>query len=83
MQPGKVISGDAEILEVKGEIYVVYLPHGGNVSLDLSVERNMEFRWFNPRTGEFNKPKKISGGPEVKFDAPDNNDWVLLLKSIK
>lgn len=38
-------------------------------------------RWFNPRTGKSGEAFRVSGEVERKFDAPDANDWVLLLEA--
>jgi hypothetical protein len=79
LQPFTEITGDAVALAEKSKTYVVYLPHGGDVTLDLTGSGIMESKWFNPRTGKFGKSDVIKGETGKKFIAPDNNDWVLLL----
>ncbi len=81
MQPFTGITGDAVALAEKLKTYVIYLPHGGDVTIDLTGGGRMESKWFNPRTGKFGKSDIIIGGTGEKFIAPDNNDWVLLLKA--
>ncbi len=70
----------------KGDIYVVYLPEGGNVPLDLShTEGDFKIEWYNPRTGgERLKGTKasVSGGRKVSFGLPPTerrDDWVAII----
>jgi hypothetical protein len=79
MHPVTGISGNAAVLEDPGKTIIAYLPHGGSVRIDLADIKLLESRWFNPRTGEFKRPEKMSGGTLLNFHAPDQNDWVLLL----
>jgi hypothetical protein len=62
-----------------GHLYVVYLPNGGNVTLRLSPGR-YEVRWFNPRTGAYASRLVAEGPAWASPSAPDEEDWVLLLK---
>jgi hypothetical protein len=81
MQPFAGASGDAPALAVPGEVYVVYMPHGGKVSVDLSAGRgSFTARWFNPRAGSFTGGTTLKGGAQVECAAPDANDWVLLIQ---
>jgi hypothetical protein len=81
MQPFSGVEGEAEALADPGRIYVVYLPHGGSATVDLTAADSLKARWFNPRAGEFTElglitPKQHSQA----FTAPDTNDWALLLE---
>ncbi|MCG8648543.1 MAG: DUF5060 domain-containing protein, partial [Pirellulales bacterium] len=69
-----------------GELYLVYLPYGGQCQLDLSdTQGEFTTTWFNPRDGS-----KILGGPgevvsaggQVKVAAPegDKEDWLVMLR---
>ena len=67
-----------------GEIYLVYLPEGGDVDVDLSAE-TVEFDafWFDPRTGGDLKPTGIANQKAAcKFSSPgeDGQDWLLVLQ---
>lgn len=61
-----------------GVEYVVYLPDGGTVNVDLAAWTVLaEAAWLNPRTGERTALDPVAAGGEVAFTAPDGNDWVL------
>ncbi|MBZ5679325.1 MAG: DUF5060 domain-containing protein [Acidobacteriia bacterium] len=62
-----------------GKIYVVYLPHGGNVNVRLQAGR-YDAAWFNPLTGERTAIPPALGPVWASPKAPDNNDWALLLR---
>ena len=70
-----------------GDVYLVYLPNGGDHSLDLS-EANGEFnvQWFNPREGgelQNSTVTKVTGGGSVKLGQPpadSKNDWLVVLR---
>ena len=82
MQPFAGVTGDAVGLADRGGIYVIYLPHGGATTVDLSAAQEpLTARWFNPRTGDFAEPMQLKTKiPRQDFRAPDGNDWTLLLK---
>ena len=70
-----------------GQVYVVYLPNGGTVELDLSaVQGRFEVRWFDPRTdGPIAgiPAGSVQGGAKVKLGPPPatpNEDWVVWLR---
>ncbi|MCI0720488.1 MAG: DUF5060 domain-containing protein, partial [Acidobacteria bacterium] len=61
-----------------GQEYVVYLPLGGRVTLDLSAAQGrFGAKWLDPRTGTCQEQSPTSGGASRTFTAPDTNDWVL------
>ncbi len=62
-------------------VYVVYFPHGGATTLDLSGAEALRMRWFNPRSGAWSEPATVRGGGREKYQTPDANDWALLLRS--
>ncbi len=62
-----------------GELYVFYLPRGGQAKLSLPQRPALSARWFNPRTGQWlDRPGTLSG--IVAPSAPDERDWVLLAR---
>lgn len=59
-----------------GDLFVAYLPVGGEVVLDTSkIARVKNFFWFDPRTGKRNAADAKRPG---QFQAPDQQDWVLV-----
>lgn len=61
-----------------GAGYLVYLPDGGTVRLDLSGSPGeLSIAWFNPRTGSTVYEGTITGGVERSFTAPFSDDAVL------
>lgn len=65
-----------------GEIYLVYLPDGGQCDLDLIKEQgDFDVKWFNPRKGGALVPAgKTTGGKAAKLAAPDANDWLAVVE---
>lgn len=82
LQPFEGVTGNAAVaLAQPGQVYVVYLPHGGAVSLDLgAAAERMVARWFDPRNARFSEPFGVPAGQRVELAAPDNNDWTLLVQ---
>ncbi len=66
-----------------GQIYLVYLKHGGKVELSASGG-NFNYGWFNPRTGDGLEGLLHTGsaraGRKVELAAPDKKDWLLVIK---
>ncbi len=64
----------------EGDVYAVYLPQGGQVTIDLSgVGGNYDASWFDPRTGAASDAGSVGGGGSRSFTPPGGQDWVLLL----
>jgi len=82
MQPFEGVTGNAVVaLAESGQVYVVYLPRGGALSLDLqSATGRMTGRWFNPPDGQFSEPFSVPAGQRVELTAPGENDWTLLVQ---
>ncbi|MDI1251209.1 MAG: DUF5060 domain-containing protein [Lacunisphaera sp.] len=66
-----------------GQRYLVYLPVGGEATLDLSgAPGAFAISWFNPRTGGPLAPgPRVTGGAAVKLVAPDSQDWLAVVRS--
>jgi hypothetical protein len=70
-------SETAVALAEPGRVYVIYLPRGGKVAVDLSDAKGLLTAcWFNPRDGKRHEPFDVTGG-RTDFQAPDGFDWVL------
>ncbi|KKL79866.1 hypothetical protein LCGC14_2010520, partial [marine sediment metagenome] len=73
-----LVDGKATCLAAPGDEYVIYLPSGRKVTVDLSsAKAPLKARWYDPRTGRFGKPIAVVGGVRRSFLAPDKRDWVL------
>lgn len=72
----------AYCLAEPGKLYLVYLPQGGNVALDLAnAPGEFTLAWFNPRTGGAPQAAgTVRGGTSVKITAPDTEDWLALVR---
>ena len=77
-----LLSGEGYVFTQLGETYLVYLPNGGSISLDLSGSESVfAAEWFNPRSGAIQSIGYVSGGAPYAISAPDSLDWVLLLNA--
>jgi hypothetical protein len=61
-----------------GEIYAVYLPHAGKVTVNLEPGAYNAY-WFGAVSGEKIALPEVQGPQWTSPDAPDRNDWALLL----
>jgi hypothetical protein len=63
-----------------GAEYLVYLPSGGSVVVDLSATlETLNVEWFNPEDGMVLENGTEAGGGERVFVSPFGNDAVLYL----
>jgi hypothetical protein len=75
----ELVDNDAYCLAKPGELYVIYLPHGGNVGVKLESGK-YDAVWFSALSGERIALPEIQGGFWRSPDAPDRHDWALLLR---
>jgi hypothetical protein len=74
----ELVNNGAYCLAKPGEIYAVYLPREGNVTVKLEPG-TYSAHWFGASTGEI-IPLPPASGPEwVSPHSPDRQDWALLL----
>ncbi|GIW96994.1 MAG: hypothetical protein KatS3mg111_0327 [Pirellulaceae bacterium] len=67
-----------------GALYLVYLPEGGTCGLAVSHSDQYRLQWFNPREGgELVDGEVTVELGEVHFAAPDENDWLAVLRRHK
>lgn len=67
----------------RSELYLVYLPHGGKATLDLTLAAGeYTISWFNPRTGgSLSAETAIGGGQSTILVAPsEKEDWLAVVK---
>jgi hypothetical protein len=60
-----------------GQIYIVYLPEGGEVKLN-GICAGMQYRWFNPVTGKFESEGNIKS-TDQKFAPVGKRPMVLIV----
>jgi len=79
-QPG--LASTRYCLAKPGTEYLVYLPLGREVTLDLSAASGkMNVEWMHPTEGTITRAEAVSGGGEGTFQAPFAGDAVLHLWS--
>jgi hypothetical protein len=77
-----VTSGIAYCLANIGREYVIYLPEGGSVTVDLSdATGTLTVEWYNPRNGTYYDDGTITGGGSESFTPPFSGDAVLHIAS--
>lgn len=80
MTPRGDLASTQYCLANPGKEYIIYLPDGGNVVVDLSeITGQFAVEWFNPRTGAATGSEISAGGSKVDFTAPFEGDAVLYL----
>ena len=79
MVPENGLASTGYCLAEKGREYLVYLPEGNEVTLDLTdASGQLSVEWFNPNTGETLETGKIQGGLEQLFTSPFGSDDALV-----
>jgi hypothetical protein len=64
-----------------GHEYLLYLPEGGETTVDLSAARGtFRVEWMNPTNGKTSTAEAIAGGAKRTLKAPFRGDAVLYLK---
>ena len=82
MSPSSEVCSTGYCLINPGREYLVYLPSGGTVRVDLSaVNGNFVASWFSPTTGLTTSGGTVSAGIPILFTSPINGDAVLYLEA--
>jgi hypothetical protein len=80
MLPHGDLASSGYCLAAPGKEYIVYLPSGGEVSLDLSsATSRLQVQWLHPIDGKATAAPTVTGGSQVRFKPPQNNQTVLHL----
>ena len=80
MTPRNSLASTKYCLANPGREYLVYLPSGGEVSVDLSAgEELLAVEWFDPRRGKTIEAPGVHGGQQRTFTAPFAGHAVLYL----
>lgn len=82
MAPHDELVQGGHCLARPGEHYVVYVGHGGRITVDLQGHPPDKFvgQWLNPRSGEWKRAAYAADGGGVVLAAPSEEDWVLWLR---
>jgi len=79
MIPSADLASSRYCLANKGKEYLVYLPEGREVFIDLEdTVGPFQVEWFNPENGKIKKSKKIEGGSRLSLTSPFETTDVLL-----
>jgi len=82
MAPHNDLASTQYCLAHPGHEYLIYLPDGGEVTVDVSaVQGTLAVEWFNPRSGAVARGENASGGANRSFLSPLAHDAVLYLKA--
>ncbi|HXG12896.1 MAG TPA: DUF6298 domain-containing protein [Gemmataceae bacterium] len=80
MAPHDRLASSRYCLANPGREYLVFVPEGGRVTVDLSaVSGELRVEWFNPATGKPADAGTIRGGGREEFRAPFDGPAVLYL----
>ena len=81
MQPLEGVTPETSVaLAEPGQVYVIYLPDGGEVTIDLSATSgSLALEWFNPRSGNATPGQSTPGGGKRTFKPPFDGDAVLFM----
>ncbi|MEM7672801.1 MAG: DUF5060 domain-containing protein [Verrucomicrobiota bacterium] len=86
MNPDDDLVSSGYCLANPGNEYLIYLPNGGNTTLDLSAESgDFQVLWFDPRNGgnlALGSITNVSAGGIFSLGSAPNNttdDWVILV----
>jgi len=78
MSPSNNVCSTDFCLASPGTEYLVYVPSGGRISVDLSASsRNLLTAWFDTATGQTISGNTVSGGTQVVFTSPILGQSVL------
>lgn len=83
MSPWPALSSTGICLARPGVEYLIYAPHAGRVTIDLSAAtgRRLVVRWLDPKTGRMQSDPQRSGGSRYcEFNPPIPGDAVLYLR---
>ena len=84
MTPQNDLASTRYCLANPGKEYLVYLPDGGEVTVDLSTDSGaMRVQWMKPVEGRLIAGKTIAGGSRQTFRPPFNGDAVLYIVNNK
>jgi len=81
LKPNQDVIDNGYCLAKPGKYYLVYLPEGGEVKVELS-NNTFVANWISGINTDERHPIGEFSGPTA-FEALDNNDWLLLLTKVE
>jgi hypothetical protein len=82
-RPAGDLASTGYCLAVPGREYLVYLPDGGDVTVDLSAAKGkLTVEWMHPIAGETTPGDAVEGGGRRTVKAPFAGDAVLYLRVV-
>jgi hypothetical protein len=82
LSPHDDLASSRYCLARPGREYLIYLPEGGSVTVELSgAPGKFSVEWVHPRSGKTRPGEAVQGGAKRAIYAPDTSDWVLHLKA--
>jgi hypothetical protein len=82
VSPRNDLASTGYCLAAPGRQYLVYLPDGGAVTVDLSAaERPLYVEWLHPLDSSVTRGEPAPGGTKREFQAPFGGDAVLFLSA--
>jgi hypothetical protein len=80
MMPAEDVASTKYCLANNGREYLIYLPQGGAVTVDLSAAKEkLAVEWFDPQNGKTIAANTVSGGDRRAFKPPFKDPAVLYL----
>jgi hypothetical protein len=85
MVPTRDVASTGFCLAAPGRAYLIYLPEGGNVSVDLAgASGRFSVEWLHPETGQTKTGDAVDGGGKKSLASPfEHGDAVLLLEALR
>jgi hypothetical protein len=81
LHPHPELASTRYCLANPGQEYVVYLPPGGDVTVDLSAASGtLAVEWIHAAAGTIQRTATVAGGAQRAFQAPFSGDAVLYLR---
>ena len=80
MRPDNSVVSAGYALVNPGKDYLVYLPSGGSVTVNLAaLSKSLGVKWYDPKTGLYSGHSTTIGGGNKAFTAPFSGDAVLYI----